>query len=81
MTPAESQEALILCGMQRHMQALGAYGFLSAIRGKKEFLKFISPALQLLNEEVSCFQMQFPVLNELVATLVSSNHELTLIGT
>lgn len=73
MTPEESQDALILCGMQRHMQALGAYGFLSSIRGKKEFLEFIPSALHLLHEELSCMKLRFPALNELVEKLL--NHE------
>ncbi len=69
MTADEAQNALILCGMQRHMQALGAYGFLSSIRGKTEFLKYIPPALKFLGEGVSCVKAQFPVLNELVRHL------------
>jgi len=73
MTTDEAQEALLLCGLQRHMQALGAYGFLSTIRGKEEFLKFIPSALKLMNEEVSCLDMQFPTLNKLVSKLL--NHE------
>ncbi|MCF7847304.1 MAG: phosphotransferase [Kiritimatiellales bacterium] len=75
MTFGESQQALVLCGMQRHMQALGAYGFLSTIRGKEEFLEFIPPALELLNEEVSCLKIEFPVLNKLVGKLLSLNNE------
>jgi aminoglycoside/choline kinase family phosphotransferase len=71
MTPDAMKQALILCGLQRHMQALGAYGFLSAIRGKNEFLKYIPPALSFLGEEVSCVEKQFPALNELVEKLLS----------
>jgi aminoglycoside/choline kinase family phosphotransferase len=72
MTLDESKNALVLCGIQRHMQALGAYGFISSIREKSEFLEFIPPALQLLSEEVSRVETQFPVLNELVDKLLSS---------
>jgi len=43
MPGAEFREALILCGIQRHMQALGAYGFLSAIRGKMNFCNTSRP--------------------------------------
>ncbi len=36
------------------MQALGAYGFLSVVKGKKYFLKHIPEALRLLKEETAC---------------------------
>src|SRR5207245_1296610 len=32
-------DSLVACRLQRHMQALGAYGFLSEVKGKKYFLK------------------------------------------
>ena len=65
----EARDALILCGIQRHLQALGAYGFLCAIRGKAEFLKYISPALKLLREEVAQVDSTFPTLSGLLETL------------
>ena len=77
MTSDKAQQALVLCGMQRHMQALGAYGFLSSIRGKTEFLNYIPPALKLLQEEVSSLKTQFPVLNELVEELTALTTEYT----
>jgi N-acetylmuramate 1-kinase len=39
---------LRLCAMQRLMQALGAYGFLSLVKGHKHFLKHVAPAMRLL---------------------------------
>ncbi|MDI6745008.1 MAG: phosphotransferase, partial [Thermodesulfovibrionales bacterium] len=45
-------ETLTLCRLQRHMQALGAYGFLSAAKGKRYFLKHIPEGLRLLKEDV-----------------------------
>jgi N-acetylmuramate 1-kinase len=39
---------LRLCAMQRLMQALGAYGFLGLVKGKKEFLTYIPGALNSL---------------------------------
>jgi NDP-sugar pyrophosphorylase family protein/aminoglycoside/choline kinase family phosphotransferase len=78
MTAGEARSALVLCGMQRHMQALGAYGFISSIRGKKEFLQYIPPALNLLAEEVTALQAEFPALNQLVVKLEAiSNHKST----
>jgi len=39
---------LAQCATQRLMQALGAYGFLSEVKGKKEFLRHIPAALDRL---------------------------------
>lgn len=69
----DARRALIQCGMQRHMQALGAYGFLSSIRGKSEFLEYVQPALHLLSEEVDSLKEDFPFLHRLVLKLVTSN--------
>jgi aminoglycoside/choline kinase family phosphotransferase len=32
------RKTLLTCRLQRHMQALGAYGFLSSVKGKKYFI-------------------------------------------
>ncbi|MEX0321905.1 MAG: sugar phosphate nucleotidyltransferase [Puniceicoccaceae bacterium] len=69
MSSEDARTALIECGMQRHMQALGAYGFLSSIRGKQDFLQYITPALGLLSEEVELLKSEFPVLHKLVQQL------------
>jgi hypothetical protein len=37
-----------LCGIQRLMQALGAYGVIGILREKKEFLRHIQPAIKTL---------------------------------
>ncbi len=42
----------LLCGMQRLMQALGAYGFLGLVKGHKHFLEHIPRARQLLGQVV-----------------------------
>jgi aminoglycoside/choline kinase family phosphotransferase len=62
-------ESLIPCRLQRHMQALGAYGFLSAAKGKKYFLKHVPEALRLLKEEAAAVKADFPELNHLSTTL------------
>ena len=62
-------ESLILCRLQRHMQALGAYGFLSAVKGKKYFLKHVPEALRLLKAEAVEVRQQYPELARLVAKL------------
>jgi NDP-sugar pyrophosphorylase family protein/aminoglycoside/choline kinase family phosphotransferase len=61
--------SLLLCRLQRHMQALGAYGFLAKIKGKKYFLKHIPPAMRYLIEEVGLVREQYPSLHELVKKL------------
>jgi NDP-sugar pyrophosphorylase family protein/aminoglycoside/choline kinase family phosphotransferase len=63
------RESLLPCRLQRHMQALGAYGFLSAVKGKKYFLNHIPEGLRLLREDLSEANNEYPVLNELVKRL------------
>jgi len=46
-------KSLLPCRLQRHMQALGAYGFLSSEKGKKYFLKFVPEGLRLLREDIA----------------------------
>jgi NDP-sugar pyrophosphorylase family protein/aminoglycoside/choline kinase family phosphotransferase len=58
--------SLLPCRLQRHMQALGAYGFLSAVKGKKYFLKHIPEALRLLKEETAAARDTYPELYGLV---------------
>jgi aminoglycoside/choline kinase family phosphotransferase len=62
-------DSLIPCRLQRHMQALGAYGFLSAVKGKKYFEKHIPEALRLLKEETSAIKSDYPELHRLVKSL------------
>lgn len=61
--------SLNYCRLQRHMQALGAYGFLSVVKGKKYFLKHVPEGLRLLKEDIELFKDEFPVLHELVKKL------------
>jgi aminoglycoside/choline kinase family phosphotransferase len=60
------RESLLPCRLQRHMQALGAYGFLSTMKGKKYFLRHIPEGLRLLREDLSEANNDYPVLNALV---------------
>ena len=60
------RESLLPCRLQRHMQALGAYGFLSSVKGKKHFLKYIPEGLRLLRENLFESNNEYPVLEELV---------------
>jgi hypothetical protein len=51
------------------MQALGAYGFLSLVKGKRYFLKYIPEGMRLLREDMEFAQNEYPVLYELVMRL------------
>ena len=65
----EFEETLLPCRLQRHMQALGAYGFLSKIKGKKYFLKYVPEGLKLLKEDISLAKDEYPELYDLVMSL------------
>jgi aminoglycoside/choline kinase family phosphotransferase len=63
------RDTLLPCRLQRHMQALGAYGFLSSVRGKKYFLKHAEEGLRLLKEDISIAKDEYPALYELILAL------------
>jgi aminoglycoside/choline kinase family phosphotransferase len=63
--------SLLLCRLQRHMQALGAYGFLSSVKGKKYFLKHIPQAIGYLIDETARVRDKYPALHELVRKINS----------
>lgn len=63
------RDSLVLCRLQRHMQALGAYGFLSNVKGKKYFMKYIPEALRLLKEDISGAGDDYPELYGLIMKL------------
>ena len=48
------------------MQALGAYGFLSKVKGIAHFLKHVPQALHYLKEEAEEVKDEYPVLWECV---------------
>jgi NDP-sugar pyrophosphorylase family protein/aminoglycoside/choline kinase family phosphotransferase len=63
------RESIVPCRLQRHMQALGAYGFLSIVKGKKYFLKHVPEALRLLKEEAAAAKNEYPQLYDLLQGL------------
>jgi NDP-sugar pyrophosphorylase family protein/aminoglycoside/choline kinase family phosphotransferase len=65
----EFRDTVLPCRLQRHMQALGAYGFLSSVKGKKYFLKYVPEALRLLREDLANAKKEFPLLDVLVRKL------------
>jgi aminoglycoside/choline kinase family phosphotransferase len=62
-------DSLAICRLQRHMQALGAYGFLSTERGKHYFRKHIPEGLRLLKQDVAQAANAYPAIAALVAKL------------
>jgi NDP-sugar pyrophosphorylase family protein len=62
-------ESLLPCRLQRHMQALAAYGFLSSVKGKKYFLKFVPEGLRLLKEDLAEAGDTYTQLRKLVERL------------
>ncbi|MGC2062322.1 MAG: phosphotransferase [Thermodesulfovibrionales bacterium] len=65
----EFVQTMLPCRLQRHMQALGAYGFLARIKGKAYFLKHVPQALHYLTEETEAVVTEFPCLSEVVKLL------------
>ena len=74
------KKTILPCRLQRHMQALGAYAFLSRAKGKRYFLKHIPEGLRLLKEDIAeCsgqkqknpggIEIDLPVLSRLVSRL------------
>lgn len=60
---------ILPCRLQRHMQALGAYGFLTTVKGKGYFLKHVPQALDYLCRETALAQEEYPILYNLVKSL------------
>ena len=69
LTKEQFLPTLLPCRLQRHMQALGAYGFLAQVKGKRHFLAHIPEALRLLKEETAQARRDYPVLDDLVQAL------------
>ncbi|MBF0330160.1 MAG: phosphotransferase [Nitrospirae bacterium] len=63
------QRSLLSCRLQRHMQALGAYGFLSTVKNKKYFLKHVPEGLRLLKEDIGLSFREYPSLAKLISVL------------
>lgn len=62
------RESLPYLRLQRHMQALGAYGNLS-LKGKRYFLRYVPEGLRLLKEDIKGLRGQYPELSALVDRL------------
>jgi hypothetical protein len=62
---SDFREIFRLCGIQRLLQALGAYGFLGLVKGNKTFLDYIPAAIDSLRTLVG----EIPELGRLSAVL------------
>jgi len=63
------RKTILPCRLQRHMQALGAYGFLSIIKNKRYFLKHVPEGLRLLKEDMAESRGDFPALSRVALKL------------
>ncbi len=61
--------SLPYCRLQRHMQALGAYGFLSSNKGKRYFLKHIPEGVRLLKEDIKALKNEYPEIHTLISRI------------
>ncbi len=66
---ADFRTSLMTCRLQRHMQALGAYGYLSNKAGKHYFMKYIPAGLKLLKDDISHSGKLYPELHALIMNL------------
>jgi NDP-sugar pyrophosphorylase family protein/aminoglycoside/choline kinase family phosphotransferase len=67
--PPDLDASLLPCRLQRHMQALGAFGYLSREKGKRWFERHVPEALRLLKEEAALARRDYPALHALVRAL------------
>jgi NDP-sugar pyrophosphorylase family protein len=65
----EFDNSLLPCRLQRHMQALGAYAYLSDVKGKVYFRKFMPEGLRLLKEDIESVRSDYPGLYRLIGSL------------
>lgn len=71
------EDCLITAGLQRNMQALGAYAYLGLTVGKKQFLNFIPRGLKLLNEglqnlKITASDLHLPEITKVVKNIVEN---------
>lgn len=62
-------DSLLTCRLQRHMQALAAFGYLSSVKGKTFFLKYVPEGLRLLKEDAAESGMHYSALSRLIQML------------
>jgi aminoglycoside/choline kinase family phosphotransferase len=66
--PEKFRRRFAFCALSRSLQILGAFGFLSTVKGKKRFARYIPAALRGLASRLAKFGTGgFPKLQRLVA--------------
>jgi N-acetylmuramate 1-kinase len=70
----EFERIYLDCGIQRLMQALGAYGAIGILRGKQEFLRHIQPAIKSLIEVASVAE-NFSFFAEFLTSLLDNPNQ------
>ncbi len=66
------------CAITRNLQMLGAFGYLSLVRGKNYFEQFIPAAVKTLRYNLSTDEgTEFPRLKSAVSRVKDFNHEIT----
>lgn len=63
--PVHFKRTILYCGLQRHMQALGAFAFLSAVEHKVQFAQYIPRAVRYIVEALAQIG-EFPRLLKIV---------------
>jgi len=62
------------CALTRNLQMLGAFGYLSNVKGKKHFEKYIPTAVSTLNQNLKRYNMaHLPSLTALITQIVEIN--------
>ena len=59
------------CAIARNLQILGAFGYLTRVKNKPYFSKYIPTALKTLNDSLK--EAEFPKLRSTVAQIISGN--------
>jgi len=63
---ASFRRALSGCALSRNLQVLGAFGFLTTVKGKSRFARYIPAALRGLAGRLATFEERFPKLQRVV---------------
>jgi len=66
----EFLDAYVYCAMNRNLQILGAFGFLTCVKGKKDFEAYIPPALSALKARLRTIdQNECPKLSKIIESI------------
>jgi aminoglycoside/choline kinase family phosphotransferase/GTP:adenosylcobinamide-phosphate guanylyltransferase len=66
----EFLDAYVYCAMNRNLQILGAFGFLTRVKGKKDFEAYIPPAISSLKARLRTIeQSECPKLSSMIQSI------------